>query len=154
MGLDMQITKVYYIGANFTFRRVTGSVDIKQDGLDIPIPLDKIEEVRCLFKDWRKANHIHQWFVDNVQGGEDDCKEHAVSVEKLIELRGLCQKVIDERESNNANELLPTSPGFFFGSQEYDEYYYQDVQGTIDCLVGIEEYLESPDISFIYSSSW
>ena len=23
--------------------------------------------------DWRKANHIHQWFVQNVQDGNDDC---------------------------------------------------------------------------------
>jgi hypothetical protein len=28
---------------------------------------------------WRKANHIHQWFVENIQGGEDDCREYRVS---------------------------------------------------------------------------
>lgn len=32
---------------------------------------------------WRKANHIHQWFVENVQGGEDDCQEYRVSREQL-----------------------------------------------------------------------
>lgn len=44
---------------------------------------------------WRKANQIHNWFVQNVQGGEDDCGIYEVSQAKLIELRDTCQKVID-----------------------------------------------------------
>ncbi len=32
---------------------------------------------------WRKANGIHAWFVQNVQEGEDDCKEYYVSQSKL-----------------------------------------------------------------------
>ena len=33
---------------------------------------------------WRKANQIHNWFVQNVQGGEDDCGIYEVSQAKLI----------------------------------------------------------------------
>ena len=40
---------------------------------------------------WRKANAIHKWFVDNVQGGEDDCREYPVSNDQLIELRDTCK---------------------------------------------------------------
>ena len=36
---------------------------------------------------WRKANHIHGWFVENVQNNEDDCDEYYVSRTKLEELR-------------------------------------------------------------------
>ena len=39
---------------------------------------------------WRKQNAIHQWFVDNVQGGDDDCKTYEVSIEQLKELRETC----------------------------------------------------------------
>lgn len=39
----------------------------------------EVEEVAY----WRKANHIHQWFVENVQGDEDDCQEYRVSREQL-----------------------------------------------------------------------
>jgi hypothetical protein len=39
----------------------------------------EVEEVAY----WRKANHIHQWFVENVQGGEDNCQEYRVSREQL-----------------------------------------------------------------------
>lgn len=28
---------------------------------------------------WRKANHIHKWFVDNVQYGVDDCGTYEVT---------------------------------------------------------------------------
>ena len=41
---------------------------------------------------WRKANQIHSWFVQNVQGGEDECQPHHVSREQLRDLRDLCAK--------------------------------------------------------------
>ena len=37
--------------------------------------------VTCAY--WRKSNQIHKWFVDNVQGGNDNCGEYYVSHEKL-----------------------------------------------------------------------
>ena len=42
---------------------------------------------------WRKANHIHKWFVNNVQDGKDDCGEYYVSEEDLKKLLELCKKV-------------------------------------------------------------
>ena len=39
---------------------------------------------------WRKANQIHNWFVTNVQRGEDDCGEYYVSREKLSQLLRDC----------------------------------------------------------------
>lgn len=50
---------------------------------------------------WRKANQIHQWFVDNVGGGVDECKPYYVTREQLLELRDLCQRVIE------ASKLMP-----------------------------------------------
>ena len=32
---------------------------------------------------WRKANAIHQWFVQHVQNGQDDCNEYHVTREQL-----------------------------------------------------------------------
>lgn len=52
------------------------------------------EEVMC----WRKVNHIHAWFVDNVQEGEDDCRSYHVEWDKLRELVALCEKVIGGSE--------------------------------------------------------
>jgi len=64
---------------------------------------------------WRKANAVHEWFVKNVQDGEDDCKSYYVSREKLRELADICRKVVEAGTSEVAEELLPTSAGFFFG---------------------------------------
>ena len=44
---------------------------------------------------WRKANQIHNWFVENVQDGEDDCNyHHEVTKEMLELLRANCIAVI------------------------------------------------------------
>ena len=44
---------------------------------------------------WCKANHIHAWFVDNVQNGYDDCRSYIIEPEKLKELLVVCEKVIE-----------------------------------------------------------
>ena len=54
------------------------------------------EGVRDHVAYWRKANQVHKWFVDNVQGGEDDCDFHdEVTKEKLEELRDICREILE-----------------------------------------------------------
>lgn len=99
---------------------------------------------------WRKVNAVHQWFVDNCQNGEDDCRQAYVSREALTTLRDLCQQVLNDHSL--AEELLPTQAGFFFGSTEYDEYYFGDLADTI-CI--IDDALSCGDEwTFAYQSSW
>jgi hypothetical protein len=100
---------------------------------------------------WRKSNQIHQWFVANVQGGEDDCREHHVEREQLRELINLCKQVAENHDL--AEELLPSQGGFFFGSTDYDEWYFGDIEETITMLEGVLK--ETPDNwDFYYQSSW
>ncbi len=33
----------------------------------------RVKEITAEVMYWRKSNAIHKWFVDNVQGGVDDC---------------------------------------------------------------------------------
>jgi hypothetical protein len=104
---------------------------------------------------WRKANHIHEWFVKNVQDGEDDCKTYFVSREKLMELEQACRKVVEAGTGEVASKLLPTASGFFFGGTEYDEYYFEATDWTAKRLA---EILQLPDgmngFDFYYNSSW
>ena len=99
---------------------------------------------------WRKANAIHQWFVDNCQGGEDDCGEYSVDREKLQELKDLCLEVL--ANPSKSGELLPTQSGFFFGSTEYDEYYRYDLESTVAIIDNA--FSLGSDWYFKYSSSW
>jgi len=100
---------------------------------------------------WRKANQIHKWFVDNVQSGEDDCREYFVDKTQLEELVELCKEVLKTRNP----KLLPTQEGFFFGSTDYNEYYYEDIERTIKEITKLLD--DTKDLKFcefIYHSSW
>lgn len=97
---------------------------------------------------WRKANQIHSWFVDNVQGGVDECQESPVTRAQLETLRQLCMEALDTKNPN----LLAPRAGFFFGSTEIDEYYWEDLRDTIDQL---DKVLALPEyIDLVYQSSW
>lgn len=98
---------------------------------------------------WRKANAIHKWFVENCQGGEDNCATYAVSHEELKELKRVCEKVLQKPEE--AEDLLPTQSGFFFGPTEYDEWYVQDLRDTIEI---VDWALTQNFDYFEYHSSW
>ena len=139
-------------------------------------------DVKFVVAYWRKANHIHQWFVENVQGGEDECKPHSVSREQLKELREMCLRVLalktDEQEisygeitsdgrlvekkemgrvltkaaTREATKILPTQSGFFFGNTEYGEWFLRDTEETV---AHIDRVLRMPeDWYFEYQSSW
>jgi hypothetical protein len=109
-----------------------------------------ITEVTCELLYWRKANAIHAWFVTNVQNGFDDCKPYTVNRNKLIELRALCDRVLGFREL--ATDLLPPTSGFFFGSTDIDESYWNSLLRTVSA---IDKCLALPDIwEFEYRSSW
>jgi hypothetical protein len=76
---------------------------------------------------WRKANHIHKWFIDRYEV-VDNCEEIRLSIDDLVMLLRDCEKVIANPEQ--AGGILPTSDGFFFGSTDYDEYYFHQTKET------------------------
>lgn len=100
---------------------------------------------------WRKANQIHQWFVQNVQNGVDECEKHSVTKEQLLELREACSAVLMDKDK--AAYILPTQGGFFFGSTDYDEWYLGDLEETIKIIDRATALIdEGWDIT--YQSSW
>lgn len=108
---------------------------------------------------WRKANQIHNWFVQNCQNGVDDCGRYAITVTDLIKLKELCEKILTMTENRKAMrytsfcaqkkeevdvrfltlegveyaiEHLPSRSGFFFGNTEYDDYYVLELENTVE----------------------
>lgn len=98
---------------------------------------------------WRKANHIHNWFVANAQDGVDECQETYIDDSQLRTLRGVCLEVLADK--TKAPTLLPTKPGFFFGGTDYDERYFQDIEAT---LIIVEKALNLKMCDVHYQSSW
>ena len=61
---------------------------------------------------WRKANQIHNWFVQNCQNGVDDCERYVITVADLKKLKELCEKILTMTEVKQ--ELRPTYPNGWF----------------------------------------
>lgn len=151
-------------------------------GLDTGVK--RLKKIDNDYMYWRKANHIHKWFVDNFQDGNDDCRYVVITEwdkEKLEELLDKCNKVIKSLEKQKleevtidrgigeygiykskqytdisvAEELLPTTDGFFFGGIEYGEYYLEDTKLTRKWL---KKALKEVDFEngevLLYWSSW
>ena len=162
MGLDMYFTKKYYIWSqNREGVKITGVKGVNSR---------KVKEISEDAGYWRKANAIHGWFVENVQDGEDDCKEYLVDQEQMIELLNTVNKVLkasklvkgkvyggtrfeggkstiiweDGKVIENpkvAKELLPVTGGFFFGNYDEDQNPYD--QYYLEDLKNTKKILET-----------
>ena len=113
---------------------------------------------------WRKANHIHNWFMQNCAERDewdnpiDNCRPVEITVDKLEKLLDACKKVLADHSL--AETLLPTQSGFFFGSTEYDEYYFGEIERTIEIIEPVLKFakhkLEIEDYVWevYYQASW
>lgn len=152
MGLDMYLYKATYIGGDYGHRNVTGEAKLEARGRGYSWDATEINEIHCKAAYWRKDNHIHKWFVDKIQGGNDDCGSYEVSSSDLEELVALCEELLEERDPDPAREKLPTQDGFFFGSTEYGDYYWDSLEETVSMLKAA---LADERVDwFIYRSSW
>ena len=158
MGLDMYLYRKHYV-KNWDFAPKQYDITVKtKTGKDLP-GLNReniiyvIEEVMY----WRKANAIHNWFVNNVQDGIDDCGTYEFDIDALQELLVACEVELKNKDNKVEDEdgLTPTS-GFFFGSTTKDEWYYQTLENTVKTLkeiIKVDEESEH-EIEYEYRASW
>lgn len=150
MGLDMYLEKRTYVRQwGHQKPEEQYKVEVTKGGESVNIDPKRVTYIIEEVGYWRKQNQIHQWFVENVQNGVDNCGEYYVSSDKLQDLLEICKKILND--NSLAEELLPSASGFFFGDTDYDEWYYDGIDNTIDIL---EEALSSDSGYFYYSSSW
>jgi len=180
----MYLHKVTYVRNWQHDKENSFEVTVTKDGNKVDhINSGKINTVKEEAIYWRKANAIHNWFVNNVQDGIDDCGTHEVPFDDLKELLNICEhvlvllenketKVIQEwagyknggkfyrdlkvyEDCDVINELLPPTAGFFFGSDEIDEYYKEYVENTVNELKQLISNRPEEDVVWYeYSSSW
>lgn len=102
---------------------------------------------------FRKFNALHNYIVREFTNGEDNCRPVYLSHED-------CHKILDTLKSitpENAKDIMPTGSGFFFGSTEYDDYYFSDVADAIELfelICNLVDKDEKYKWSIIYQASW
>lgn len=74
---------------------------------------------------FRKVNFLLPHF-----GYEENCSNLEISKCQVEDLVENCNKVLADHSL--ADELLPSKAGFFFGSTDYDEWYFNDVESVRD----------------------
>ncbi len=194
MGLDMYLDRVKKVkDVPFSVIKEIGDLDeLKEKDVDLYNKIkDSIIKIGTNFSwdslyeevgYWRKANHIHKWFVDNVQNGEDDCNYYEVTKDDITNLLDSCNKVIESLKNSKvktvnikvgwnsngdiyddievfedtkvADELLPTQSGFFFGGTEYDKCYLEDIEDTKKLCEKILKEFDFENYHLTYCSSW
>lgn len=170
----MYLSKRHYV-KNWEHNGTEGQfkITVKKGGKDYPlIKTDKITYITEEVAYWRKANAIHEWFIQNCNEGNDQCVDIWVDRTKLQELYDTCVLVRDSivlvkarlkngytmdengkkkynyidgkkiKDSSVAEDLLPTQSGFFFGGTDYDEFYLEDINHTIEVL--------KPEVEAVY----
>lgn len=150
----------YEFGGNDTepYKNVVDAAGL--NGLATPDSPYATVDVTVMY--WRKANQIHGWFVNTLADGVDECQEIRVSRENLQTLRDLCFEATSipagMTMEEHAAKVLPPTVGFFFGSEDIDDWYVQDLKQTMDGIDRILSQLpedgEGWDWSLYYQASW
>lgn len=111
---------------------------------------------------WRKANQIHNWFVDKLSLPDGfNCETAEVSKEILEELVNICNLVLSVKEHCSAEVALsvaennlPRRAGFFFGDYDYGDWYYNDLIYTLDKINKVLEETDWDSEKIFYSCWW
>ena len=91
---------------------------------------------------WRKANAIFDMIERCVAYGEiENCVDLFVPESKVQEMLDICKQV--KANPEKAEELLPTRSGFFFGPTTYDEWYFEDLNYTIELFEKVLKFLDT-----------
>jgi len=138
MGLDMYLKRKTYCRATEEMKS-NGNLTLKGSDTEIKVNAKKLSRI-VIEEDvayWRKANRIHNWFDKQTETGLANCQEFAFSFDTLMELREDCKQVLAEKDL--AEKLLPTCEGFFFGESDYDEYYFEALEETVDIIDKLEK---------------
>ena len=101
----------------------------------------------------RKANHIRKWIVDNTDyNDDDDCRPFVLTKDKLEQLFQACNTVLADKKQ--ADTVMPTSSGFFFGSTDYNDWYFSVVEEVLDVINGWLSDVDFDTEEIVYYEWW
>jgi hypothetical protein len=153
MGLDMDLYVKKFASNKFGDTSLFNSIqELMPESKNFNDEDDYVSaEIKVQVCYWRKANAIHNFFVNHCADGKDECQEIYVDREDLEKLVEFCTIVLND--AKESEKLLPTVSGFFFGGIEYDDYYFEQLEYTKNKIQKILD--NSPESwEFQYRASW
>ena len=97
-------------------------------GLDISLNIRNRTSSEIAY--FRKVNFLVKFMESYYGKVVENCVPLEINKEVILELKNRCIKVL--KDHTLAKELLPTQEGFFFGSTNYNEFYYKDVSSVLN----------------------
>lgn len=101
---------------------------------------------------WRKANQIRGWFQELLGEESNGVCKGKISKEDIDNLLDTCKQVLEDHSL--AEKLLPVTEGFFFGSYEYDEYYFEQIKETVEICERVLKEFDFNTNYLIYDEWW
>lgn len=136
------------IRINWSQNRPTGGQDY---GLDMYLQTENKQTGKAvIIHSWRKANQIRDWFVRRFELDPNDQLKIPITRDDLDALTSDIEQVLTSHAL--ALELLPTASGFFFGSTDYDGYYFEVLRDTRHFLQ--KEFTYNSDSENLYYTEW
>ena len=136
MGLDINVIKI----AKSMVKTITNSWK------DYEKLIDELNDIDCenfeFLAYFRKVNFLFEFFSGSLNEEEMTAVITRGEMEELIEK---CEFVLNNRDK--ASEILPTCDGFFFGSLDYDDYYFESVAKV---LLSFQVILENYSDDYLY----
>lgn len=136
MGLGINVTKI----AKSMVKTNTNSWK------DYEKLIDELNDIDCenfeFLAYFRKVNFLFEFFSGSLNEEETTAVITRGEMEELIEK---CEFVLNNRDK--ASEILPTCDGFFFGSLDYDDYYFESVAKV---LLSFQVILENYSDDYLY----
>lgn len=102
---------------------------------------------------FRKVNFLVKYF-EELGFDVENQTPFEISREDAEVLLSRCKQVL--KKHSLAEELLPTTEGFFFGSTDYDEAYFDDVKAVRDYVKDtlLPQFDELKEDEKIYFETW
>ena len=118
----------YFRKVNFLmeFFHYDGNCEFKE------MPKDKLEELRHACFEIARMKPVRYEITKYDCGGTDKVK------------------VYSDADKKRCAELLPTQDGFFFGSTDYDEWYFHDVKEVLSWVDGVLDNLNDDEVVLMY----
>lgn len=139
MGLIQYLDKVYYLDDDI--------LEFKNNDKDVKI--DNVIEIRKRVGMWHRAYAIDDYFQTISQ---ENTNNIYISINELRELHSICKMVLEHKDNiEYCKMILPDTY-----SNLYDEWYFKNVENTIEMLDDAIKNHQDSDflVDYVYDKWW